>query len=178
MASVEPTEYASVLDIIRQWPLDSRRELVRNVIKTIAVETPCPPAAAGFRPLKRRIAEDRSSRPDRRRMRADSRRGIDQEVWLMNVLIDVNVALDVLLEREPWLADSQAVWDASHEGRITGHLIATGLTNIFYVARRIVGRDKARAAARCVWRPSRSSSSIARPWSAPMPCRGTTWRTT
>jgi len=66
----------------------------------------------------------------------------------MNVLIDVNVALDVLLEREPWLADSQAVWDASHQGRITGHLIATGLTNIFYVARRVVGRDKAWSAAR------------------------------
>jgi len=40
MASVEPTEYASVLEIIRQWPPESRRDLVRDVIKTIAVQAP------------------------------------------------------------------------------------------------------------------------------------------
>src|SRR3954452_11997573 len=86
-----------------------------------------PPAARVFGRSSSRIAEDRSPSPDRRGMRSDSRRGIDEEVRFMNVLIDVNVALDVLLEREPWLADSQAVWDASHQGRITGDLIATGL---------------------------------------------------
>jgi hypothetical protein len=40
MAIVEPTEYASVLETIRQWPPESRRDLVRDVIKTIAVEAP------------------------------------------------------------------------------------------------------------------------------------------
>ena len=28
----------------------------------------------------------------------------------MNVLIDTNILLDVLLRREPWLADSQQIW--------------------------------------------------------------------
>ena len=64
----------------------------------------------------------------------------------MKVLIDVNVALDVILERPPWLEDSRGVWDACHETRITGHLIATAVTNIFYIARRLIGTDKARAA--------------------------------
>jgi predicted nucleic acid-binding protein len=64
----------------------------------------------------------------------------------MKVLIDVNVALDVILERQPWLEDSKAVWDACHETRIVGHLVATGLTNLFYVSRRIIGIEKARAA--------------------------------
>jgi hypothetical protein len=46
----------------------------------------------------------------------------------MNVLIDANVALDVILERQPWLDDSKGVWDACHQKRITGHLVGTGLT--------------------------------------------------
>ena len=37
----------------------------------------------------------------------------------MNVLIDANVALDVILERQPWLGDSKGVWDACHQKRIT-----------------------------------------------------------
>ncbi len=63
----------------------------------------------------------------------------------MNVLIDVNVALDVILEREPWLGDSKGVWDACYQMRLTGHLVATGLTNLFYISRRIIGTEKARA---------------------------------
>ena len=63
----------------------------------------------------------------------------------MKVLIDVNVALDVILERQPWLDDSKGVWDACHETRIVGHLIATAVTNIFYISRRIIGTEKARA---------------------------------
>lgn len=66
----------------------------------------------------------------------------------MNVLIDVNVALDVLLMRQPWLDDSKALWDACHYGRIEGYVVATALTNIFYIARRIVGLEKARSAVR------------------------------
>ncbi|HZG69405.1 MAG TPA: PIN domain-containing protein [Herpetosiphonaceae bacterium] len=64
----------------------------------------------------------------------------------MNVLLDTNVVLDVLLKRDPWLADSQAVWQASDDGLITGYLMAAALTDIFYIARRLTGRDKARQA--------------------------------
>jgi predicted nucleic acid-binding protein len=66
----------------------------------------------------------------------------------MRVLIDVNVVLDVILERRPWLEDSKGVWDACHETRIAGHLIATAVTNIFYVSRRLIGTEKARAGVR------------------------------
>ena len=59
----------------------------------------------------------------------------------MNVLIDVNVVLDVILEREPWLGDSKEVWDACYQMRLTGHLVATGLTNLFYISRRIIGTE-------------------------------------
>ena len=46
----------------------------------------------------------------------------------MRALIDTNVALDVILERQPWLEDSKGVWDACHEMRIACHLVATRLT--------------------------------------------------
>ncbi|MGZ3319310.1 MAG: hypothetical protein ACXU95_18735 [Isosphaeraceae bacterium] len=62
----------------------------------------------------------------------------------MNVLIDVNVALDVILERQPWLGDSKGVWDACYQMRLTGHLVATGLTNLFSISRRIIGTQEER----------------------------------
>jgi predicted nucleic acid-binding protein len=61
----------------------------------------------------------------------------------VKVLFDANVLLDVLLEREPWFADSQAVWQAHDRQQIQGHIIATSLTNLFYVARKLKGRSVA-----------------------------------
>ena len=64
----------------------------------------------------------------------------------MRVLIDTNIVLDVLLSRQPFAADSDRVWQANEEGRITGYITATTLTDIFYIARKEVGLDKAHAA--------------------------------
>jgi len=61
----------------------------------------------------------------------------------MKVLLDANVILDVLLNRQPWVVDSQAVWDANHEGRIQGCVVATAVTNLFYIARKLVGQPLA-----------------------------------
>jgi predicted nucleic acid-binding protein len=62
----------------------------------------------------------------------------------MKVLLDVNVVLDVLLQRQPWLADAQAVWDTASDGRLECCLCASSLTDIFYIARKLVGQDPAR----------------------------------
>ena len=62
----------------------------------------------------------------------------------MNVLLDTNIVLDVLLEREPWFSDSQEIWQASEDGRLTAHLLASTLTDIFYIARKLAGIEKAR----------------------------------
>jgi hypothetical protein len=66
----------------------------------------------------------------------------------MNVLLDLNIVLDVILQRQPWLAEATVIWDAHVQGRIRGHLVATSLTNLFYIARRILGTDEARRAVR------------------------------
>ncbi|HEY9603124.1 MAG TPA: PIN domain-containing protein [Allocoleopsis sp.] len=54
----------------------------------------------------------------------------------MRVLVDTNIVLDFLLEREPFLQDAEALFDAIGSGRITGYVTATTLTDIFYIARR------------------------------------------
>ena len=66
----------------------------------------------------------------------------------MRVLVDTNVVLDVLLKREPWVTEAMAVWQANDEGRIVGYLMASAITDIFYAARRLAGREIARTAVR------------------------------
>jgi predicted nucleic acid-binding protein len=74
------------------------------------------------------------------------------EVRVLNVLIDINVVLDVLLAREPWVAAAREVWAAQNRREIVGHIAAHGITNINYVARRIIGAQKARDAMRLCMR--------------------------
>ena len=38
----------------------------------------------------------------------------------MKVLLDLNVVLDVILNRQPFLADSLAVWNAQQSGEFEG----------------------------------------------------------
>src|SRR5688500_11797407 len=62
----------------------------------------------------------------------------------MRVLFDTNLLLDVLFSRQPHAQDSNALWRAHEAGTIDAFLTATSLTNIFYVARRLAGIEKAR----------------------------------
>jgi predicted nucleic acid-binding protein len=66
----------------------------------------------------------------------------------MRILLDTNVLLDVLLKRDPWVTQSSAVWQAHDEGQVSAHVMACAITDIFYVARRLVGLQTAQAAAR------------------------------
>jgi predicted nucleic acid-binding protein len=62
----------------------------------------------------------------------------------MRVLLDTNVALDVLLSREPWLEDSQALWLAADDGLLSACVSATSLNDIYYVARKVADVPRAR----------------------------------
>jgi predicted nucleic acid-binding protein len=61
----------------------------------------------------------------------------------MTGLVDVNVLLDVLLNRNPWAADAREVWRANHDGRFQGFVASTAVTNLYYIARRLAGKDRA-----------------------------------
>lgn len=54
----------------------------------------------------------------------------------MRVLIDTNIILDVLLEREPFLRDAEALFEAIESQQIEGYVTATTLTDIFYIVRK------------------------------------------
>lgn len=69
----------------------------------------------------------------------------------MRVLLDTNVVLDVLLQRGDWLADGEAIWQASIDGRLEACIGASSLTDIYYIIRRTAGHDVARASVeRCL----------------------------
>ena len=54
----------------------------------------------------------------------------------MRVLLDLNVILDVLLNRAPWVPDSAATWDAHRAGEVVAHVAAFAVPTVFYVMRR------------------------------------------
>jgi len=61
----------------------------------------------------------------------------------MRVLFDTNIIFDVLLNRDPWVTNSQALWQAHEDLQITAYLTASTLTDIFYIIRRKTTFDKA-----------------------------------
>jgi hypothetical protein len=53
----------------------------------------------------------------------------------MKVLLDLNVVLDVILNRQPWVAEARQIWNAHHAGELEAFLAATEFTNMFYIGR-------------------------------------------
>jgi len=63
----------------------------------------------------------------------------------MTALLDVNILLDVVLSRQPWVNEALAISQACAQGRMVGYVSAVTLPTLYYVVRR--SADKARAAA-------------------------------
>ncbi|MGH2514669.1 MAG: type II toxin-antitoxin system VapC family toxin, partial [Ktedonobacterales bacterium] len=58
-------------------------------------------------------------------------------IWLMRILFDINVVLDVLLKRDPWRAEASQLWDAVAQGKLEGFLAPTTITTVYYLARKL-----------------------------------------
>lgn len=58
---------------------------------------------------------------------------------MKRVLFDVNVVLDVLLDRKPFAEPSSAVWEAVERGEAEGLLSAHGVTTLHYLNAKAVG---------------------------------------
>jgi predicted nucleic acid-binding protein len=52
----------------------------------------------------------------------------------VNVLIDTNILLDYLLQREPFSADADRLFLAIAQGGVVGYASVISFTNIFYIA--------------------------------------------
>jgi predicted nucleic acid-binding protein len=57
----------------------------------------------------------------------------------VRVLIDTNILLDFLLQREPFFQNADLLFQAIDSDRILGYVTATTLTDIYYIARRHTG---------------------------------------
>ena len=64
----------------------------------------------------------------------------------MKILIDTNIILDLLLEREPFVENAIALFEQIERGNLEGSIAATTITNIFYIIRKTEGREVALAA--------------------------------
>lgn len=58
----------------------------------------------------------------------------------MNLLLDTNILLDVILEREPFAADAAVLWGLAESGHFVGTVAAISFANVFYVVRRLRGQ--------------------------------------
>jgi predicted nucleic acid-binding protein len=54
----------------------------------------------------------------------------------VRVLIDTNIVLDFLLQREPFFQDAELLFQSVGSGQIIGYVTATTLTDIFYISRK------------------------------------------
>ncbi|MBD1938390.1 PIN domain-containing protein [Microcoleus sp. FACHB-68] len=54
----------------------------------------------------------------------------------MRVLVDTNIVLDFILDREPFVAEASTLLEYIASGEIEGYIAATTLTNIFYIVKR------------------------------------------
>jgi predicted nucleic acid-binding protein len=64
----------------------------------------------------------------------------------MRVLIDTNVVLDFLQDREPFVENAARLFERIDAGEIEGFIAATTITNIYYIVRRAAGRAVAQDA--------------------------------
>ena len=62
----------------------------------------------------------------------------------MKVLLDTNVVLDVLLNRQPHVADSAQIFRLVEQGHLTGLLCATTITTLDYLLTQSLGRADSR----------------------------------
>jgi predicted nucleic acid-binding protein len=54
----------------------------------------------------------------------------------VRILVDTNIVLDFLLQREPFSQDAELLFQVIDVGEIVGYVAATTLTDIFYISRR------------------------------------------
>lgn len=61
----------------------------------------------------------------------------------MRVLVDTNIVLDVLLDREPHARASAEILSRVERGEVSGWLGATTVTTLYYLIAKAAGQDKA-----------------------------------
>ncbi len=63
----------------------------------------------------------------------------------MRILLDTNIVLDIALEREPFCHTASKIFEASNSEDIQLFVTASTATDIYYILRKVRGRDAALA---------------------------------
>jgi len=66
----------------------------------------------------------------------------------VRVLIDTNVLLDVLAEREPFYAEAMRIWTLAESDQVDAYVAAISFSNCYYVVRKHGGLRSAEKAVR------------------------------
>lgn len=64
----------------------------------------------------------------------------------MRLFLDIDVVLDVLANREPWVEDSAAILSLLDQAEVEGLMAAHSVTTLYYLARKHLGHKPAVAA--------------------------------
>ncbi len=70
----------------------------------------------------------------------------------MIILVDTNILLDVIQDRKPHSDPAARVWKLVEDRTVAGYVSAISFNNVFYIARKQVGTEKALEAVRLVRR--------------------------
>ena len=62
----------------------------------------------------------------------------------MKILIDTNVAIDILLFRKPWYTHSALVFSLTKQKFIQSFISATTITDIFFLTKKDLGKKRAK----------------------------------
>ena len=68
----------------------------------------------------------------------------------MKALADLSIVLDLMLDRQPWVKDVAALWQANHERRLELCMAAFAVPTLFYIVHRQKDKVTAHAAVRAV----------------------------
>ena len=60
----------------------------------------------------------------------------------MRVLLDINVVLDAIFDREPWADDAAEILAAAVQGRATVLVAGHTITTIYYLVAKVKGRTE------------------------------------
>lgn len=63
---------------------------------------------------------------------------------MRRVLVDINVVLDVLFMREPFVKEGAALFGRIESGDVRGYIAAHTITTLYYLGAKRLGREKCR----------------------------------
>jgi len=61
----------------------------------------------------------------------------------MTILIDTNVTLDILLNRQPWYTNAALIFGLTQQALIKSYISASSVTDIFYITQKEHGKKTA-----------------------------------